>query len=274
MSGPKTAIRSRWWPPTLWIARARRTAQMTAPATAIPISARLRLGDGPDSATPQRTPAGARCHPSPDRGRGLGGRRRQSAAPHEREEDERGEQQPLQADGQERRVGLAVVGAREQRRGRAGCGASRAASCDRRAPSRRPRRTCSPSPAPGGPRPRTRASSSPALAKPCTTPGATSTTSPGSATTVRRPTRKRIRPVDDLEALGLDRVDVRDRHRAAGAQPELEAQQLAVGRGGGLDEREALAGHGVLEGLSGGEHVAVLWVGGCCGAQYPPCSVD
>ena len=32
-----------------------------------------------------------------------------------------------------------------------------------------------------------------------------------------------MRPGDDLEALGLDRVDVRDRDRAAGAQRESKA---------------------------------------------------
>ena len=38
------------------------------------------------------------------------------------------------------------------------------------------------------------ASSSPSLANECRVPGSTSTTSPGSAITVRRPTRNRIRP--------------------------------------------------------------------------------
>jgi hypothetical protein len=65
--------------------------------------------------------------------------------------------------------------------------------------------------------------------------------------------------LDDLEALGLDRVDVRDRHGAAGPQPQLEAEQLARGRRGGLDEREALAGHRVLERLAGGDHLG-SWV--------------
>ena len=36
---------------------------------------------------------------------------------------------------------------------------------------------------------------------------------------------------DDLEALGLDRVHVRDGDRAAGAQRELEGEQLAAGAG-------------------------------------------
>jgi hypothetical protein len=46
MIGPKTAIRSRWWPPTLSIARTSRTAQATAPASPIAASARRRLGEG------------------------------------------------------------------------------------------------------------------------------------------------------------------------------------------------------------------------------------
>ena len=42
------------------------------------------------------------------------------------------------------------------------------------------------------------------------------------------PTLKRLCALGDLEALGLDRMDVRDRHRAAGAQGEIEGEQLAV----------------------------------------------
>src|SRR5690348_3992774 len=49
ITGPKTAIRSRWWPPTLSIASARRIAQASTPTVPIPASARRRLGD--DSAT-------------------------------------------------------------------------------------------------------------------------------------------------------------------------------------------------------------------------------
>jgi hypothetical protein len=64
--------------------------------------------------------------------------------------------------------------------------------------------------------------------------------------------------LDDLEALGLDRVDVRDRHRAAGAQSEVEGEQLAVGRGGGVGEGEALAGDWVLEGLAWTDHASSI----------------
>jgi hypothetical protein len=59
---------------------------------------------------------------------------------------------------------------------------------------------------------------------------------------------------EHLEALGLDRVDVRDRHRAADPQREIEPQQFPAGARRGVRKREPLAGDGVLEGLSGGEH--------------------
>ena len=67
-----------------------------------------------------------------------------------------------------------------------------------------------------------------------------------------------MQPGDDLEALGLDRVDVRDRHRAAGAQRELEGEQLAAGAARGVGEGEPLAGDGVLERLAGGDHVRAV----------------
>jgi hypothetical protein len=66
------------------------------------------------------------------------------------------------------------------------------------------------------------------------------------------------RPGHDLEALGLDRVDVRDRDGAAGAQGEVEREQLAAGRRRRRGEREALAGDGVLERLARGDHGAPL----------------
>src|SRR5436190_4379057 len=69
---------------------------------------------------------------------------------------------------------------------------------------------------------------------------------------------------EDREALGLDRVHVRHGHGAAGPQGELEAQQLAGGGGRGLDEREALTGHRVLECLSGSDHAV----------QCPPRRLD
>jgi hypothetical protein len=61
-------------------------------------------------------------------------------------------------------------------------------------------------------------------------------------------------PRDDLEALGLDRMHVRDGHRPARAQRKLERQQLAAGARGGVREGEALAGDGVRERLTGGDH--------------------
>src|SRR4051812_5823461 len=55
------------------------------------------------------------------------------------------------------------------------------------------------------------------------------------------------RAAEHLEALGLDRVHVRDRDRAAGGEGQVEAEPRTVGGRGGLDEAEALAGDGVLE---------------------------
>lgn len=57
-------------------------------------------------------------------------------------------------------------------------------------------------------------------------------------------------PGHDLEALLLHGMDVRERDRAARTQAQLEGERLSAGRRGGLTEGEALAGHGVLEGLS------------------------
>jgi len=63
---------------------------------------------------------------------------------------------------------------------------------------------------------------------------------------------------EHLEALGLDRVHVRDRHRAAGAQGEVEGEQLAAGARRGVREREALAGDRVLERLAWSDHAGML----------------
>ena len=132
--------------------------------------------------------------------------------------DQRREQEALQADA--RSAGRGPPGRRCARAapGRAGCAACRGGSCARPAPCAITSANISSIASAGRTSTRRRASSSPALAKECATPGSTSTTSPGPASTVRRPTRNRIRPSDDLEALGLDRVHVGDRHRAAGAQ--------------------------------------------------------
>jgi hypothetical protein len=61
-------------------------------------------------------------------------------------------------------------------------------------------------------------------------------------------------PFDHLEALGLDRMDVRDRDGAARAKPELEGEQLAAAARRRVGEGEALAGDRVLERLSGLDH--------------------
>jgi hypothetical protein len=48
MIGSKTAIRSPWCPPTLRIATASTLTHTTVPPTAMPASARLRLGERAD----------------------------------------------------------------------------------------------------------------------------------------------------------------------------------------------------------------------------------
>jgi hypothetical protein len=73
---------------------------------------------------------------------------------------------------------------------------------------------------------RTRAIASPALAKPCRAPGATSTTSPGARLDRPAPEPEAHAACDDLEALGSDRVDVRD-GTAPPAAGELEGKELA-----------------------------------------------
>ena len=75
------------------------------------------------------------------------------------------------------------------------------------------------------------------------------------------------RAFEDLEALLLLGVDVSTGHGAVGGELELDLQQLAVGVGSGLDERDLLAADGVLEGLSCVSHVGVSWEvsgGGSC----------
>jgi len=57
--------------------------------------------------------------------------------------------------------------------------------------------------------------------------------------------------LQNLEALGLDRVHMRDRHRAAGPKLEVEGQQLTVGALRRVREGEALARDRVLQRLSG-----------------------
>ena len=69
-------------------------------------------------------------------------------------------------------------------------------------------------------------------------------------------------PLDDLEALGLDGVDVRDRDGAAGAEGEVEREQLAAGAGRGVGEGEALARDRVLEGVAGEDGAVMCGHGG------------
>jgi hypothetical protein len=62
------------------------------------------------------------------------------------------------------------------------------------------------------------------------------------------------RPGEDLEPLLLLRVNVGGGDEATRAEDEIELQQLAVGVGGGLQERESFAGDRVLERLAGAGH--------------------
>jgi hypothetical protein len=80
----------------------------------------------------------------------------------------------------------------------------------------------------------------------------------GPGTELAQPHAEGHATVDHLEALGLDGVDVRDRHGAARAESEVEGEQLAAGAARGLGEGEALTRHGVLEGLAGGDHRGLL----------------
>ena len=103
---------------------------------------------------------------------------------------------------------------------------------------------------------RTRASSSPALAKPCTTPGATSTTSPGPARRRRRPRRKRMRPATTSKRsvwIGWTwGMGTAPPGRSASSKASSSPPVLARGVG----EGEALAGDRVLEGLAWSDHAA------------------
>jgi hypothetical protein len=54
------------------------------------------------------------------------------------------------------------------------------------------------------------------------------------------------RPLEDLEALALVRVDVRCGDAAVGLDRDLDLDQLAVCLGGGLEEADLLAGDRVV----------------------------
>src|SRR4029079_7279236 len=82
---------------------------------------------------------------------------------------------------------------------------------------------------------------------------------------VARPCEEPVAPglhrgvaVDDLEGLGLVRVDVRHGHAAAGGEDDLDQGVCAAGLGSGLDERDRLTGDLVHERLSWSNHFANL----------------
>ena len=68
------------------------------------------------------------------------------------------------------------------------------------------------------------------------------------------PEPERHRPLEHVKALLLLGVDVRAGHAAVRGELELELEQLAGRVGGGLDERDALAAHGIVDRLSGESH--------------------
>jgi hypothetical protein len=69
------------------------------------------------------------------------------------------------------------------------------------------------------------------------------------------PEPERHRALEHVKALLLLRVDVRAGHATVRRELELELEQLARRVRGGLQERDALAAHGVLDRLSGESHV-------------------
>ena len=73
--------------------------------------------------------------------------------------------------------------------------------------------------------------------------------------------------LDRGEGLGLAGMHVGGGDEAAGLHDGDDLDVLAVGRGGGLEERQLLTGHAVDEGVSGVDHDPLLSVGvaaGCC----------
>ena len=162
----------------------------------------VALNAAPAHRRSTRSPTAARrrsrCRSKAQRRRRPGPASREGAGDPDRvrraERDQRGEQEALDGDVEQRRVRLLVVAAGEPgERERVARAARAGSSCPPRR-ARRPRRTSPPSSAPGGPRRASGHRPSPALAKPCATPGGASTTSPGPATKVRRPSRKRTSP--------------------------------------------------------------------------------
>jgi hypothetical protein len=59
------------------------------------------------------------------------------------------------------------------------------------------------------------------------------------------------RPLEDLEALALERVDVRGRDCAVGLDRDLDLDELAAGVGGRPEKVDDLAGDGVLDRVAG-----------------------
>jgi hypothetical protein len=69
--------------------------------------------------------------------------------------------------------------------------------------------------------------------------------------------------LEDLERLGLVRVHVGGRNGAVGLDDDLDEDVLASRVGRCLDEANDLAGHGVVQGVSGANHRCLLGPNGC-----------
>ena len=73
------------------------------------------------------------------------------------------------------------------------------------------------------------------------------TTSPGSGDDSRPAVAELERPLEHLEALALERVDVRGGDGAVGLDGDLDLDELAVGVGRCLKEVDGLAGERILD---------------------------
>ena len=135
----------------------------------------------------------------------------------------------------------------------------RHAGAQRRCPRARARWSCTAGPpcrAPGATSTRARATPSPPLVNLCTRPAGTTTVSPAPATIFRIPSRNVIVPSSTWKRSSCSGWTC-----APGTRPSAESSSSNSSRSppvsrGGLDERDALAAHGVLDRLSGESHVS------------------
>jgi hypothetical protein len=101
-------------------------------------------------------------------------------------------------------------------------------------------------------------SSSPAFHQVCETPGATPTGLAGAGLQRATGDFRAERAGDDVERLPLARVDMGGRDAAAGIGVELDHDAVAASLRSRLQERHALAGDGIDQGLSFLDHLSLL----------------